>query len=335
MHIRSLYSVGRKTWGFILIVIVYPLIFQNDNYLLSLGIIVGLFGLVTTGLLLLTGYAGQVSLGQAAFYGIGAYTSAYTTARLALPPLVGLLLGMMLAMVAAYLIGLAVFRLREHYLALATLGFGAIAYTLFKNLKQITGGLDGFFGIPPFSIFGLTVDSDFSFYWVVWFFVLLGLWFAGNVLNARSGRALRAVHDSEFAADALGINVFRLKLHVFVLSAAYAAFAGGLYAHYVSFINPQLFDVVASITFLAMVIIGGDRFVGAGVLGAAVYVSLGEAIKSFLPVVFPKAGGEFELVFFGVLIVVIMIFLPGGLSGLGSKLIALKAKRVAEEGGEG
>ncbi|MBT9282513.1 branched-chain amino acid ABC transporter permease [Hydrogenibacillus sp. N12] len=310
--------MAARRWGVATAVfglVAFPFVFSENNYFLSLMILIGLYGLMATGLLLLMGYAGQVSLGHAAFFGLGAYTSAYLTARLGWPPVAALLMGVGLSLAVAFVIGLAALRLREHYLALATLGFGVIMYTVFKNAKAITGGLDGFFGIPPFSVGPVVFTGEGAYYALVWGTVVFGLWFAANVLHSRAGRAIRALHDSEFAAEALGVNVFRAKLDVFLLSAAYASVAGSLYAHYVGFINPQLFDLITSITLVAMVIIGGNRAIMGGVLGAGVYVVLGEGLKAVVPKLIPTAGGEFELLFFGLLIIVIMIFKPEGLTG--------------------
>ncbi|WMJ18208.1 branched-chain amino acid ABC transporter permease [Geobacillus proteiniphilus] len=310
---RLLLLAGAAVW------LGFPWLASGNNYVLSTLILIGLYALVSTGMTLLMGYAGQISLGQAAFYGIGAYASAYLTGHAGWPAWLALVAGAALAALVALVVGIPVFRLREHYLALATLGFGVILFTFFKEWKGITGGLNGFFGIPPISIAGFPLQSDLQFYYLVSLFVLAGLWFAHNIVRSRVGRALRAIHGSEVAASSLGVNITKYKLQIFMLSAVYASVAGSLYAHYVTFINPDLFGIVPSISFLIMVVIGGSAHVWGGLVGAAVYVCLGEWLKAVVPLLLPNAGGEFEIVFFGLLLVVMLIYMPNGLTGVMQK----------------
>ncbi|MCG6796426.1 branched-chain amino acid ABC transporter permease [Geobacillus sp. YHL] len=323
---------GRKRWLLLVGAAVWlglPWLVFGNNYVLSTLILIGLYALVSTGMTLLMGYAGQISLGQAAFYGIGAYASAYLTAHAGWPSWLALAAGAVLAALVALVVGIPVFRLREHYLALATLGFGVIMFTFFKEWKEITGGLNGFFGIPPIRIAGVPLQSDLQFYYLVSLFVLAGLWFAHNIVRSRVGRALRAIHGSEVAASSLGVNIMKYKLQIFMLSAVYASIAGSLYAHYVTFINPDLFGIVPSIYFLIMVVIGGTASVWGGLIGAAVYVCLGEWLKAVVPLLLPNAGGEFEIVFFGLLLVVMLIYMPNGLTGVMQK----RMRRFLEMGG--
>jgi branched-chain amino acid transport system permease protein len=300
-------------------VFIIPIIIPS-NYILSTFILVGLYAIVCTGLTLLMGFAGQISLGHAAFYGIGAYSSAFVTVKLSLSPLIGIIIGAIIASIVAVIIGIPTFKLKEHYLALATLGFGVIIFTFFKEWTPITGGLNGFFGIKPFNIFGFSFTTDFSYFYLVWIVVFLGILFARNVTQSRVGRALLSIHGSEPASDAIGINIMKYKLQTFVLSAVYASVAGSLYAHYITFINPQLFDVMTSILFLIMVVIGGVGSVWGGLVGAVVYVTLGEVLKDIVPIFFSGTGGEYEVVFFGLLLVVILIYMPNGLTPALSKL---------------
>jgi branched-chain amino acid transport system permease protein len=307
---------GSTNWPllFTVLLLSLPLIFSTNNYLLSTLIMIGFYTIVSTGLTLLMGYAGQISLGQAAFYGIGAYTSAYLTAHAGVSPWLAMAAGAAIAAIVAFIVGIPAFRLREHYLALATLGFGVIVFTFFKEWKGITGGLNGFFGIPPIQLFGFPLQTDFQFYYLVWIFALIGILFARNIVRSRVGRALLSIHGSEVAANSLGVNITKYKLQIFMISAVYASVAGSLYAHYVTFINPDLFGIVPSIYFLIMVVIGGTGSVWGGLIGAAVYVCLGELLKEMVPMFIPNAGGEFEIVFFGLLLVIILIYMPNGLS---------------------
>jgi len=310
------------------VILLFPVL-TNSNYLLSIFIMIGFYSLVCNGLTLLMGYAGQISLGHAAFYGIGAYTSAYMSATLGISPWVGIFVGALISAVIAFIVGIPTFKLKGHYLALATLGFGVIVYTCFKGMTSITGGLNGFFGIPSINLFGVPINDDFRFYYLVWTFVILALLFSRNVINSRVGRALRSIEGSEAASDAVGINIMNYKLQVFVFSAICASIAGSLYAHYVTFINPHAFDVLISIYFLIMVVIGGTTSIWGSVMGAVVFVALSELLKALLPLVFPNIGGEFEIVFFGLLLVLTLIYMPNGLTFTIEKLAKkLKSSRL-------
>jgi branched-chain amino acid transport system permease protein len=312
---------------FALVLLLLPFIFSS-NYILSILIMIGFYTIVCTGLTLLMGYAGQISLGHAAFYGIGGYTSAIVSATLGLSPWIGIVAGMIVSAIIALIIGTPTLKLKGNYLALATLGFGVIVFVFFKELKGLTGGLNGFFGIPSINFFGLTIDSDFKFYYLIWIVAILGILFAGNVIRSRVGRALKAVNDSETAANALGINAHKYKLQVFVLSAVYASVSGSLYAHYVTFINPNLYDVMPSITFLIMVVIGGTATIWGGVIGATIYVVLGELLKEVVPY-FTDTTGEYQIVFFGILLVAILIYMPNGVGPMLEKVFNTMRKRRA------
>ncbi len=298
-----------------------PFVVQS-NYILSIMIIIGFYSLICNGLTMLMGYAGQISLGHAAFYGIGAYMSAYLTSNMGISPWISMLAGMIVAAIIAYIVGIPIFKLKGHYLALATLGFGVIIFTAFKELKEFTGGLNGFFGIPAISLFGFEFHNDFRFYYLIWTFVILGILFSRNIIHSRIGRALRSIEGSEVASDAVGVNIMKYKLQVFMLSAMFASLSGSLYAHYITFINPNLFDVMTSIYLLIMVVIGGASSIWGSVIGASVFVLLGEVLKSVIPVIFPNAGGEFEIVFFGLLLVITLIYMPDGLSPQFEKLVS-------------
>lgn len=322
LDVKKIYNGSTKGSLLVAVVLlVLPLVFSTNNYLLSTMIMIGFYTIVSTGLTLLMGYAGQISLGQAAFYGIGSYTSAYFTTHFGLSPWLAMIAGAVLAAMVAFVIGIPAFRLREHYLALATLGFGVIVFTFFKEWKEITGGLNGFFGIPPIRLFGITIQTDFQFYYLVWVFALAGILFARNIVRSRVGRALLSIHGSEVAANSLGVNITKYKLQMFMISAVYAAIAGSLYAHYVTFINPQLFEMITSIYFLIMVVIGGTGSIWGGLIGATVYVCLGELLKEIVPLFIPNASGEFEIVFFGILLVMMLIYMPNGLSHSISKIV--------------
>lgn len=307
---------SRNVKGILLFTLILMLIpaFVSTSYFISVLIMVGLYTLISTGMNMLMGFAGQISLGHAAFYGIGAYSSAYVTVKLGMPSLVGILVGMLLTGIIAFIVGIPTLKLTGHYLALATLGIGMIAFTFFKQWKTITGGLDGFFGIPALTLFGIEFDSETKFYYLVWIVAILGILLTRNVVQSRVGRAFRAIHSSEIASNSIGVDIRKYKLQVFIMSGVYASVAGSIYAHYVSFINPMLFESKMSIDFLIMSVIGGSGSIWGGLVGSAVFIILGEVLKDVIPMVMHnQSSDQFQIVFFGVMLVVLLIYMPEGL----------------------
>ncbi|MEX2461562.1 MAG: branched-chain amino acid ABC transporter permease [Paenibacillaceae bacterium] len=304
---------------FALVFMIIPLI-SPSAYILSTLIFIGLYALICTGLSMLMGYAGQISLGHAAFYGIGAYSSAYVTVKMGLPSLVGMAVGVLIATLIAYIVGIPTLKLTGHYLALATLGFGMIMFALFKQLKGITGGLEGFLNIPSLNFFGIKIDTDLKYYYFVWLLVLLGILVTRNIIHSRVGRALRSIESSEVASDSLGVDTRKYKLQVFIMSAVFASIAGSVYAHYISFINPMLFNSNTSINLLIMSVLGGGASIWGGFVGALTYVSLGEVLKEIMPLFVTNGSDEFKIIFFGILLVVILIYMPEGLAPVIGKL---------------
>lgn len=305
-----------RHWKILMLVIlitVIPLIFQNP-YITSVMIIIALHSMVALGLCLLLGFTGQISIAQAAFYGIGAYTSAILTTSYDFSPWLAIPIGCMISAVIAFIIGLPTLKLEENYLALATLGFGIIVYIFFIEMRGLTGGPSGLTGIPKLSIGPFQFDTDLKYYYLVWVVSFLLLLFSAFLVRSRVGRALRAIRGSEIAAESLGINTTSFKVKVFMLSAVYASIAGSLYVHYVSFISPSPFYVTASIHFVIIAVVGGLTNIWGGLLGAAIITSLGEVIRELVQNYIPEAGGEYEIIFFGIILVIMMIYLPQGLS---------------------
>ncbi len=288
---------------------------------------IGILTIVVVGLNLLMGYAGQISLGQAAFYGIGAYTSAILTT---LPsrhgllvgiadtwwwPWVAILVGMAVTGIFAYLIGRPILRLRGNYLAMATLGLGIVTYILFREGESITGGNDGIPGIPR-----LAIGTFFEFwpmhryYYLVWAAAIVVIIIALNIVNSRVGRALRAIHGSEVAANMTGVDTDRYKVQVLVISAMMASLAGSLYAHFQALIAPTPFNFQASVELVVMAAVGGLASVWGAPFGVAVTYIIREIIRARLHKVLHMAGGEHELIAYGIILVLIMIFMPEGLT---------------------
>ncbi|MBV8152051.1 MAG: branched-chain amino acid ABC transporter permease [Candidatus Eremiobacteraeota bacterium] len=289
--------------------------FLLPSFYAGLVTLCGLYALVTIGLNLFMGYAGQVSLGQAAFLGVGAYTSAVMSVKLGVTPWLGTLAGAALSAVVAYLVSFVALRLREHYLALATLALGIVVNVVFNNWEYL-GGSSGFNGIPGFTLFGHTFNAR-AYAVLAWILVAAGAAFANNLVASPYGRALIALGSSELGSASLGIDSERLKRQVFVLSAVYAGIAGGVYASYFSYIDPTSFGFLLSVNFVLMSVIGGLRSVWGAVVGAAAVVALGQLLSVYVPAVIPSARGDFQSFFFGAILIAILIRFPEGLiSGL-------------------
>lgn len=312
--------------GLALALALIPVLLRSP-YHLSVGVFIGIHAIVTIGLCLLMGYAGQISLGQAAFYGLGAYGSGVLTTRAGVDPWLAMALAMGLTGLVAWAFGRPILRLRGHYLAMVTLAFGIIVYLVFVEGRDLTGGPSGLPGIPRLAIGGLVFDTDRKFFYLTWAAVLAVVVVSLNVVNSRVGRALRAIHGSEVAAETLGIRTASYKLTVFTLSAVYAALAGSLYAHYLSFVSPPTFGFIASIEFVVMAAVGGLASVWGAPFGAAAVTLLAEGIRTVMPRLLAHASGEHEVVAYGLLLILIMIFVPEGLTAGGLRALR-RARRT-------
>jgi len=299
--------------GLVLIVLVAAVVWFLPSYYTGLLTQIGLYALVTIGLNLFMGYAGQVSLGQAAFFGIGAYTSAALAVKTGLTPWLGMLAGTVLAALAAYVLSFVALRLRENLLALATLALGIVINVVF-NQWEFIGGSSGFKDIPGFTLGAYTFDQR-AYAILAWTLLALGLWFAGNVVRSSFGRSLIAISAGELGAQALGVDATRLKRQTFVLSAVYAGIAGAVYASQASYIDPSGFDFLLSVNFVLMSVIGGIRSLSGAVIGAAAVVALRVVLQAAVPMVLPSARGDFQSFFFGIILIAMLIFLPRGISG--------------------
>ena len=289
---------------FALTILVMPKTLPNDYYLTVL-IFAGLNSILAIGLNLLLGYAGQISLGHAAFFGLAAYASGILTATHGWPFLGAAASAVLLVGAVAYAIGKPTLKLKGHYLAMGTLGFGIIVYILFNEATAITGGPSGFSGIPKPSMLGWKPVKDIEFYYLIWAVAFLIFLLSQHIMLSRNGRALRAIHTSEAGASALGINVAGYKLFIFVVSALYAAVAGVLYAHYVTFVSPGTFGFPFSVQLVTMVVLGGMASLWGSLAGALFLTTLPE---------FLRMVENFDIVIYGAILVLCMIFLPGGLA---------------------
>jgi branched-chain amino acid transport system permease protein len=299
----------------VVVILLLPLVLPNA--LLTIYIFIGLSTMVVSGLSLLMGFAGQVSLGQAAFYAIGAYTAALLTRDLNVPPLLGLAIAPLASAAIAYVVGLPLLQLRGHYLAFGTLAFQLITLSVIGEARDITGGDTGLPAIPSLGVGPLVVEGPFKpivFGYLAWGLALLTLLFNQHLVKSRPGRALRALATSEAAALAAGVAVGRYKLQVFALSAAYAGLAGGVYAFFVTYIAPGSFPLVRSIEFLIMATVGGLGSVWGSAVGASVVFLVVQVLQNLgtLPGMPVRAPAVFSYAVYGGILVGVMLLLPQG-----------------------
>jgi len=306
-------------YGISIVFLLLPVLFPDNYYIGVVGAFAGLHIILAVGLNLLIGYCGQISLGHAAFFGIGAYSSAILTTKYSFDPWLAMLAGMVLVFIIANIIARPVLKLKGHYLAMATLGFGIIVNIILVQSQDLTGGPDGMGDIPVLSIFGWNIDSDIRWYYVIAIFALIAVWFSLNIVDSRPGRALRAVHGSEFAAQMMGINTQNTKVNVFVFSALLASFAGSLFAHQQSFVSPDSFNFFFSIELVTMVVLGGMASTYGAIFGAILLTYLPEFLVIF---------EDYEMLIFGAILMGVMIFMPQGLYvGLSQKIGNLAKRR--------
>ena len=285
-----------------LVLAVLPLVLPNAFYV-DVAIRIALNAIVVIALNLLMGYTGQISLGHAGFYGLGAYASAALTTHFDWPPLAALAAGALATGLLAWVLARPVLKLKGHTLAMATLGLGIIISIVINNEARWTGGPDGM-PVPSFALAGITVAGERSWYVVAAVLLLLMTWLALNLIDSPVGRALQAIHGSEIAARVAGVDTTRFKVRVFVLSAVVASIAGSFSAHYIGFITPGMAGFFHSIELVTMVVVGGMASVFGSIIGAALLTILPQLLQAF---------EGWEVVVFGVILMVTMIFLPRGL----------------------
>jgi branched-chain amino acid transport system permease protein len=298
---------------FVLAIALVPL--AAPQFWVTLGNYIGLYSIVALGLVLLTGITGQTSFGQAAFVGLGAYTTAYLTTHAAGTlwgsPWITLVIGLIITAAVALALGFITLRMKGHYLPLATIAWGISLALLFGNLDFL-GGHTGVTGIPPLALPGIDLRNERYFFVLIWGIALVALWATNNLLDSRPGRALRALKGGLEMAEAFGVNAVRLKIVAFVYAALLACISGWLYAHLQRFINPTPFGINQGIEYLFMAVVGGAGSVWGAVVGATTITVLKQILQDVLPRVLGRAG-NFEIVVFGVLMVVLLQFARDGL----------------------
>jgi branched-chain amino acid transport system permease protein len=283
------------------------------EYLLHILVITGIYIILTMSLNLIVGYTGLASLGHAAFSCVGAYASALLAINYGLSPLFGLLIGAATAAVLGAFIGIPSLRLKGDYLALATFGFGVIVYSVAKNWVAVTRGPMGLPGIPAFSIFGFQLSDIWQYLVLVVVFVLVTYFVINRIVSSPFGRVLRGIREDEIAALAMGKNINKYKIIVFIIGAFFAGIAGSLYAHYITFIDPSSFTVMESITILLMVVFGGMSSLSGSFIGATVLVIFPELLR-FLGMP-SSVAAPLRQMLYGLLLILLMLKRPQGILG--------------------
>ena len=310
------------TITFLLLLLLVPLL---PPFYLTMGSYIGLYSMVAIGMVLLTGVAGLTSFGQAAFMGLGAYTSALLTTHLAWSPWLTLLVAVALTMLIAFILGAITLRMGGHYLPLATIAWGISLYFLFGTIPLL-GGSTGISDVTALQLFGWELRDEKVYYYLIWGACLIALWISTNLLDSREGRAIRALKGGVSMVEAFGASGLRLKNIVFIYSAVLACLAGWLYVHMQRFVNPSPFGLNQGIEFLFMITIGGPFSFWGAITGATVITLLKTVLQGILPKLISQSG-NFEIIVFGVMIVIVLQWMRGGIWALVEKLLPPKAHR--------
>ena len=320
--------------AFLALVVAMPALLPS--FYVTLLNYIGLYAMVALGLVLLTGVGGLTSFGQAAFVGLGAYTTAALTTAPALPgwiawagssPWATLCLGLLLTVVVALILGSLTLKLSGHFLPLGTIAWGISLYFLFGTLESL-GGHSGISGIPPITIFGWTLDEGGEIYYLIWAFLMLAVFTTRNLLDSREGRAIRALKGGMVMAEAMGVNTSRSRMIIFVIAALQACASGWLYAHMQRFINPTPFGVHFGIEYLFMAVVGGAGHVWGALVGAGLITILKQWLQDILPRLL-GSNGNFEVIVFGVMMVIVLQRARDGLWPVLARLVPVKPVQKA------
>jgi branched-chain amino acid transport system permease protein len=310
---------------FLLILAVLPLI-VSGSYWLQVFVLGEFLALIVMSLFLLSGLSGQISLGHAGFYAIGAYTSAILCTRLGISPWITIFIGAIAAGIVGLIIGYPSLRLRGPYFIISTVGFCEIVYLTVLNWTDLTRGPMGITGIPPLTsikLGGLVIDfsQKITFYYLLIVVIAIASFLVYNLVNSRTGNALKAIRDDDIAASCMGINLAYYKVLAFVISAMLAGLAGGLYAHFMRFVSPETFTLGESINYLVLLLVGGSASLLSAFLGGIGMSTLLESMR-FL--------SGYRLIVYGVILVLVILFMPSGLAGLIHKAAAAIKKKAGD-----
>ena len=315
--------------GFMVLLLVVPAVLSP--YYVTLLNYIGLYAMVALGLVLLTGVGGLTSFGQAAFVGLGAYTTAALTTATDLPtwlawvgtsPWLTLVAGLLITATVAIFLGSLTLKLSGHFLPLGTIAWGISLYYLFGTMQSL-GGHTGISGVPPISLFGWELDEGGEIYYLIWVFLLVAMLTTHNLLDSREGRAIRALKGGRVMAEAMGVDTARARMIIFVIAALHACASGWLYAHMQRFINPTPFGVHIGIEYLFMAVIGGAGHVWGAVVGAGLITVLKQWLQDWLPRLL-GASGNFEMIVFGGLMVLVLHRAREGLWPILRKLVPVR-----------
>ncbi|ENO89327.1 branched-chain amino acid ABC transporter ATP-binding protein/permease [Thauera linaloolentis] len=318
--------------GFLAVLLVLPAVLSP--YYITLLNYIGLYAMVALGLVLLTGVGGLTSFGQAAFVGLGAYTTAALTTAAELPgwlawvgasPWLTLVAGLLITATVALVLGSLTLKLSGHFLPLGTIAWGISLYFLFGTMESL-GGHTGITGIPPIELFGWTLDEGGEIYYLIWAFLLVAMLTTHNLLDSREGRAIRALKGGRVMAEAMGVDTSRARMIIFIIAALHACAAGWLYAHMQRFVNPTPFGVHIGIEYLFMAVLGGAGYVWGAIVGAGVITVLKQWLQDWLPQLL-GASGNFEMIVFGILMVLVLHRAREGLWPILKKLVPVPAVR--------
>lgn len=315
------------TWipgaAIVILLLLLPPLTGGNYYFLHISIMVGIFIILAQGLNILFGYAGQISIGHAAFYAIGAYSSALTAARLSFPFWAAALFAILFTAAVGLLLGLSCLQLRGEYLAITTVAFAEIVQVILTQWEEVSGGPEGLLDIPQARLGSFVFNTPERFYYLTLVLVLVTLVLTWNLTSAKLGRSFRSVRDDPLAANILGVNTTRVKLIAFVLSAGYAGLAGSLYAHYIQALLPDYFNLPLSVLVFMMVMLGGMGSLYGPVVGVVLLTVSFEVLRAF---------EAYQMVIYGVIILLITIFAPEGLTGIARRLFPKRAPVPVEPG---
>lgn len=282
--------------------------FARDGYVVQLLNIAMLNAIVVLGLNFVTGWTGQINFGQAAFYGLGAYTTAIAT-KAGMPWIAAPILSVLVVLGASLVLGLPTLRLRTYYLAMTTIGFGEIVRLIIVHWEPVTGGTSGLRAIPGISLLGFTLQGQIQHYYLIVALLALAMLVAWRIRNSSLGRAMIATKDSEIAAEQSGVDTVRVKLFAFMIGAVYAGLAGCIYASSIRFISPDSFSGTQAVLLMTMLIVGGMGSIAGCVVGALALTILPETVR-FL--------GQWYLVLYGLGVIAVIVLAPGGLASITS-----------------
>ncbi len=298
-----------------------PIIFTK-NYIFTVLNFIGIYALAASGLDLLFGYSGQISLGHAGFYAIGAYSSTIISMKLGMPVILSMLISAGLAVIIAIILAYPASKLKHHFLSLTTIAFGEIVYLfIIYSPGDITRGFSGIAKIPPIEIFGLSFSNPRLFLYFNIIALVVFLVIKRNIVNSKYGRGFIAIRDNSDAANGMGVNVRRYKIIAFAISAFYTSFAGAMYAHMVTFVSPETFIMDLSVVFITVVLFGGKASLFGPIVGAVVVTLLKEVLQ---------VTGVYQMIIYGAFIVAVLMFMPSGIMNSISRLIKTHRSRRVE-----